>query len=33
VLGEVVNKTMGAANLDLVFPGARLEPSSFLRLV
>ena len=33
VLGEVVNKTIGAANLDLVFPGARLEPSSFLRLV
>jgi len=33
VLGEVVNKTIDAANLDLVFPGARLEPSSFLRLV
>jgi len=32
VLGEVVNKTIDAANLDLVFPGARLEPSSFLRL-
>jgi uncharacterized protein (DUF1501 family) len=33
VLGEVVNKTMGASNLDLVFPGARLAPARFLKLV
>lgn len=33
VLGEVVDKTLGAANLDLVFPGASLAPSRFLRLV
>lgn len=33
VLGEVVNRTIGARNLDLVFPGARLQPSRFLRLV
>jgi uncharacterized protein (DUF1501 family) len=33
VLGEIVNKTMGASNLDLVFPGARLKPDDFLRLV
>jgi len=33
VLGEVVNKTLGASNLDLVFPGARVAPASFLRLV
>ena len=28
VLGEVVNKTLGATNLDLVFPGARIAPAS-----
>ena len=33
VLGEVVDKTLGAANLDLVFPGASLAPSRFLHLV
>ncbi|MFP5237981.1 MAG: DUF1501 domain-containing protein [Acidobacteriota bacterium] len=33
VLGELVNRTIGAQNLDLVFPGARLQPSRFLRLV
>ncbi len=33
VLGEVVDKTLGAANLDLVFPGAELARGSFLRLV
>jgi len=33
VLGEVVDKTLGAANLDLVFPGAQLAPDRFLRLV
>jgi uncharacterized protein (DUF1501 family) len=33
VLGEVVNKSLGASNLDLVFPGARLAPNQFLHLV
>ena len=33
VLGEVVSKTIGARDLDLVFPGVRIAPNSFLRLV
>jgi uncharacterized protein (DUF1501 family) len=33
VLGEVVNKTIGAKNLELVFPGAKLAPDQFLMLV
>jgi uncharacterized protein (DUF1501 family) len=33
VLGEVVSKTIGATDLDLVFPGARVTPNGFLRLV
>ena len=33
VLGEVVSKTIGASDLDLVFPGARMAPNGFLRLV
>jgi uncharacterized protein (DUF1501 family) len=33
VLGEVVTHTMGEENLELVFPGARLNRSGFLRLV
>ena len=33
VLGEVVTRTLGASNLDLVFPGARLAPGNFLRLI
>jgi hypothetical protein len=33
VLGEVVSKTIGAGDLDLVFPGARVTPNGFLRLV
>jgi uncharacterized protein (DUF1501 family) len=33
VLGELVDRTIGAQNLDLVFPGASLQPSRFLRLV
>lgn len=33
VLGEVVSRTLGANNLEAVFPGARLTPSSFLRLL
>ncbi|MGC1423268.1 MAG: DUF1501 domain-containing protein, partial [Terracidiphilus sp.] len=33
VLGEVVSKTIGARDLDLVFPGARVTPNGFLRLV
>jgi uncharacterized protein (DUF1501 family) len=32
-LGEVVTHTLGAENLELVFPGARLVPGKFLRLV
>jgi uncharacterized protein (DUF1501 family) len=33
VLGELVSSTTGARNLELVFPGARLGPGSFLRLL
>jgi len=33
VLGEVVTRTLGAENLETVFPGARLNPRGFLRLV
>jgi len=33
VLGEVVTQTLGAENLDLVFPGARLNRGSFLKIV
>ena len=33
VLGEVVTQTLGADNLDLVFPGARLNRGNFLKLV
>jgi uncharacterized protein (DUF1501 family) len=33
VLGEVVSRTLGASNLEQVFPGARLTPNNFLRLV
>jgi uncharacterized protein (DUF1501 family) len=33
VLGEVVSRTLNASNLDLVFPGANIAPSNFLRLV
>ena len=33
VLGEVVTRTLGAENLNIVFPGATLDPSRFLRLV
>jgi len=33
VLGEAVAKTIGANNLDVVFPGAKLQPNSFLRLI
>jgi uncharacterized protein (DUF1501 family) len=33
VLGEAVSKTLGASNLDLVFPGAGLRSDRFLRLV
>jgi uncharacterized protein (DUF1501 family) len=32
VLGELVARTLGANNLDLVFPGAKLAPSRFLHL-
>jgi uncharacterized protein (DUF1501 family) len=33
VLGELVNKTIGAANLDLVFPGAQVNNTRFLHLI
>jgi len=33
VLGEVVSKTIGASNLDVTFPGARITPQHFLGLV
>jgi uncharacterized protein (DUF1501 family) len=33
VLGEVVTRTLGASNLEMIFPGARLAPNNFLRLV
>ena len=33
VLGEVVENSLGASNLGLVFPGAELAPKSFLRIV
>jgi uncharacterized protein (DUF1501 family) len=33
VLGEVVTRSLGANNLDTVFPGARLAPNRFLRIV
>jgi uncharacterized protein (DUF1501 family) len=33
VLAEVVSKTMGAGNLDLVFPGAHIAQDNFLKLV
>ncbi|HTX75237.1 MAG TPA: DUF1501 domain-containing protein [Terracidiphilus sp.] len=33
VLGELVTKTLGAGNLEMVFPGPGVGPRSFLRLV
>ena len=33
VLGEAVAKTIGVNNLEVVFPGAKLQPNSFLRLI
>ena len=33
VLGELVAKNLGAANLDAVFPGAHLRPDRFLGLI
>ena len=33
VLGELVNKTMSARNLELVFPGAKLAPDNCLKLL
>jgi uncharacterized protein (DUF1501 family) len=32
VLGELVTSTFGASNLGIVFPGAQIAPSRFLRL-
>jgi uncharacterized protein (DUF1501 family) len=33
VLGEVVAKSIGANNYELVFPGAKLDPAHFLKIV
>src|SRR6202012_5945087 len=33
VLGEAAYKTLGSKRLDVVFPGARLQPNNFLKLV
>jgi len=33
VLGETVAKSIGARNLDLIFPGAQLQPNRFLHLI
>jgi uncharacterized protein (DUF1501 family) len=33
VLGEAVAQTIGARNLDMIFPGAQLRPERFLRIV
>ena len=33
VLGEAVAQTIGAKNLEMVFPGAQLQPSRFLHLI
>jgi len=33
VLGEVVTHSLGADNLDLIFPGARLSRNGFLKLI
>jgi hypothetical protein len=33
VRGEVVTRTLGAENLETVFPGARLSQAGFLKLV
>lgn len=33
VLGEVVTQTLGASNLEVIFPGAAITPNKFLRLV
>ncbi|HEV2322548.1 MAG TPA: DUF1501 domain-containing protein [Terracidiphilus sp.] len=33
VLGEIVTQTLGAENLNVVFPGAGLTPNRFLKLV
>jgi hypothetical protein len=30
VLGEAAYKTLGAKNMDLVFPGAQVRPGAFL---
>jgi uncharacterized protein (DUF1501 family) len=33
VLGEVVSRSIGASKFELIFPGAKLDPGRFLRLV
>jgi hypothetical protein len=33
VLGEAAYKTLGSRNLELVFPGAKVDPRGFLNFV
>jgi len=33
VLGEAVQKSIGAKNLEMIFPGAQIQPNRFLRLI
>jgi hypothetical protein len=33
VLGEAVAKSIGARNLELVFPGAQIQQNRFLHLI
>ncbi len=33
VLGEAAYKTLGARNMELVFPGSRVAPAEFLNFV
>jgi uncharacterized protein (DUF1501 family) len=33
VLAEVVSHSLGASNLDMIFPEAKISPARFLRIV
>jgi hypothetical protein len=33
VLGEAAYKTLGSRNMELVFPGARVNPTEFLNFI
>jgi len=33
VLGEAAYKTLGAKNMDVVFPGAQVKPGQFLNFI